>query len=190
MDKKVIMVSGNIDHGKDFLADLFMGELSILGITAEKISTARELKEQICNLFRITPEFLDYHKNQRTPIVLPDKKTVFNFRTFIQDYGTLMREKRGFNVWADHLLNDIFNSKAEVIIVPDLRYPFEYDTIKAIFNTTTVRIVDDNIPVDYSHSSETSMVGFDFDYVVNNTGRPKSTIDASTRILKWILNGR
>lgn len=183
------MISGNIDHGKDFLADLMLLDLKVFGIKAEKISTAKEMKRQLCYLFNITPEFLDFHKNEKTPITLPDGQFIFNFRTFIQNYGTLLRETIDSNIWANCLMNDINNSDAKVVIVPDLRYPYEWNTIRKKFNTTTVKIFNNDIPVDRSHHSETSMEGFGFDYYVDNTGRPKSIVQDSNKILKEILNG-
>lgn len=172
MEKTVIMISGNINHGKDYLADLLVKALLESGFTAEKISTARVIKEVTCTLFGIKPEHLDNLKNTKEPVLLPNNYGVFNFRTFLQRFGTEIKKISGEHVWAETLREDISKSNSDYIIVPDLRYPFERDIVAEKFKTYTVRIFNNDIVPGDTHHSETSMIDYEFDILVNNTGRP------------------
>ena len=181
------MISGKINHGKDYLADLLVQELIYRGHSAEKISTARVMKDMTCRFFNISQESLDVLKNTQEPVLLPGNHGIFNFRTFLQRFGSIAKEIGGKQVWADTLLKDIQSSDSQFIIVPDLRYPYEYSTVNNSIKALSVCIYNDDIPVDNSHHSETSMDNFCFDIRVNNTGRP-CLVPSVDRILNKVID--
>ena len=98
----------------------------------------------------------DYSKNE-----FPD------VRRLLQRLGTEAgRDILGENIWVD---TAFARTDADKIIVTDVRFPNEAEGIKAR-GGTLVRIERKGVDPRNDHPSETSLIDYDFDYTIDNSG--------------------
>ena len=90
-------------------------------------------------------------------------------RDFLRAVGMWGRNKDE-NIWVNVLVDKVKRSDKENIFVTDVRFPNEYKALKEL-GFTLVKIErkpeDENLR---NHISETSMEGYDWDYVIDNNG--------------------
>lgn len=187
MNKKIILISGGMRTGKDYLAlklkALFENDGRITSID----SLATPLKHIIADTFGITVDQLNTFKNEpadygveikaypnnQRPVVIE----YISWRKILQVFGTeAMKKYFTSTVWADLLVKKIHSTNASVFIVPDFRFHEEYEAIAKVFgsNLTTIKIAVDNDTINYCneesiHSSEISLNNFTCDYIFQNT---------------------
>ena len=98
----------------------------------------------------------DYSKNEFSDV-----------RRLLQRLGTEAgRDILGENIWVD---TAFARTDADKIIVTDVRFPNEAEGIKAR-GGTLVRIERKGVGPRNDHPSETSLIDYDFDYTVDNSG--------------------
>ena len=163
---KLILINGPAGHGKDTLGDL--------------INRNFQKREKQGKIFH----FADYLKYSCTKYLNWDgNKSNPQGRSVLQSVGEKMR-KTYSNFWADtlsKLIKGIFND-LDYIIIPDLRYVNEAETIYNYFpndDVITINITRYNLDgTDYNnpfmseenkqHQSENDMKNYIFDYYIVN----------------------
>ena len=111
----------------------------------------------------------------------------------MQKLGSLLRWHYGDTLFIDLAMNQVERMERdwsnENIIVTDMRDPIEYDALVAA-GFTTIRITRPGRTIDRdpSHSSEVGLRGYDFDYVVENSGSLDDLRDEVRRITGEIQN--
>ena len=163
---KVILLSGSKRSGKDYSAEILLDLLP----NSKKMAFADNMKTIIKETFGITYEELDYWKNNRPKIILPNSSFI-DFREILQRFGTeAMKPIFGDNIWARLVVEEILKTNAEYIIISDFRFLIEIQEIKKYFNVTTLHILDkNNVDLNEKHLSETELNDFNFDYIIDNT---------------------
>jgi len=167
---KIVLINGKAYSGKDFLADLLKTELETHGKTVKIMSFADPLKEIIAETFLITQDELDEYKNLPGLYPVTFDKSITDFREILQRFGREgMMSVFGESVWVDLLRERAVKSKADFILVPSFRFPFE-DISKF-----TIHIKNDELESIDSHASENSLGDFDFLWTIDNTGHKDLT---------------
>jgi len=195
--KKLVLINGVKRSGKDYVASLIKEKLKDVDI----ISFAGPIKEIIAETFDISLETLDDFKNnpEESGIELkiypnnqePITMEYISFRKILQRFGTeAMKPIFGDNVWADLGIKNAISSDNDIVIIPDFRFIIEYETAVEKMRTEgfelyTINIFNNNLPDADNHSSETELKdnNFEFNYTIDNTGRPDISM-----VLDKILN--
>lgn len=185
--KYLILIGGKKRSGKDFTKDFMVDNFG-----GGSVSYADPIKQIIAKTFGITVEELDYYKNEEEKLYTLKKKNkdkdkddyyhqpIINFREILQNFGTdAMKPFFGNNVWAIKAIEQANALNKDIIVIPDFRFIEEYtvaleESKKSNFKLVTIKIVNDDIKDEDSHSSEKELEesGFEFDYIIDNTGRP------------------
>jgi hypothetical protein len=106
-------------------------------------------------------------------------KEVSEIRQLLQRLGTDGgREYLGVNVWVDSLINGAHNAR---LVVPDVRFPNEYQAIKER-GGIVIRIIRDGYAPVNSHISETALQKQD--YVISNDGSTQRLLDQALQCLE------
>ena len=97
-------------------------------------------------------------------------------RHILQYVGTDVIRAKSPNYWADFIVNffSMFQDEWDYVILPDCRFPNEYELFKySGIDTVLVRVVRPNFvspltPEQQAHKSETALDDYHFDYVIQN----------------------
>jgi len=115
----LVGITGYKKSGKNtaanFIAKNFPSHIS------HTIAFADSLKKEVATLFKITIETLEAEKDK--------------FRSILQEYGQKEKETRGQYVWVKEVankLNTLDSTKPQLVIIPDVRFPFEATWIKEL----------------------------------------------------------
>jgi len=183
MCKKIILVSGYKRAGKDFVSEKINNLIKFSTV----YSLASPLKDIMAITLNMSVEELDSFKNDSLWLYDASADFGINFRKMLQRFGTdAMKKHFGDGVWADAFLNKSFNES--VIIISDWRFNIEYEKINATYeNVITIRVNDDNIKNTDTHSSETEIENFDFDYIIDNTAKDESVMKQIEQVVEQIL---
>lgn len=161
--KQIICIAGHAGAGKDFFASMLSAELTKSN-NKVLICHYADLVKYVCE------KFFGWNG-------LKDASG----RTLLQRVGTDIVRKQNPDFWVNFLC-DIFNffpDEWDYIIIPDLRFPNEFDVIRKKVTLDTVSVLitreknsDDKEHIltakQKSHSSETSMDNFNFNYLIDN----------------------
>jgi hypothetical protein len=160
---RLIGISGKKRCGKDTVADIL---LNIIPRSCKK-SFAYELKLEIAQATGFSVSYIDSHKD--------------NFRLILQGWGTDFRRRiYGEDYWVKRLDETIkqceipdeicesFYIKERTYIIPDVRFPNEYDYIKS-HNGIMLRVIRHNEVTDL-HASECALDNHTFDHIIYNFG--------------------
>ena len=183
--KTIILINGPKRSGKNYLAEIMQS----LTKDSAQFSIAQPAKNIIAKSLGITPEELENFKDNEDEFglelkVYPNNQpqgtiAYLSFRQLLQNFAVdSMMESFGDTVWATKCIDDIIKSDSKFSFVTDFRFPFEFNVFREIadrlgFKVITIHIFNDDLELTDTHSSETSMKGFEFDYTINNTGQPK-----------------
>lgn len=191
MDKVVYMFGGKIHSGKNFAAGVLKSLFEKRGIKVENVMLAQGVKDGCYKSFKQLAEYLNTlseHAKENGDDFLAkelhiekdnwyeDKTTIT--RILLQTYGTeIFRDQVSRNYWTNKTLESILNSKADVIIITDFRFPDEYNTIYAAMEkyknraySIIVERKNDTKKIEAEHSSENSLDNFDEDFHIDNNG--------------------
>jgi len=186
-ENTVILVSGYKRSGKDFVSNILQNELK----DSVKYSYAYPLKKILADSFGISVEELENYKNIKANIDVPISfvtyKRLTDFRALLQVFGTeAMKQWFGANVWSDLFIKQ--DLKQKYIIIPDWRFKLEYEEAKKYYkNVITLRVNDNNISNTDTHSSETELEGYKFDYIIDNTKKDESILEEIDKFIKEAL---
>ena len=156
--KKIILISGKAESGKNYVAELITAGLIHRGYTVQSIAFGDYLKF-ICQ------KYLGWNGKK-------DKCG----RTYLQYVGTDVCRGYDDMIFSSKVVEIIklFGSKWDFVIIPDLRFISELHDIESSFaDVTTVRInrpgYESNLTEEQkSNRSETEFDNFDFDKVIIN----------------------
>lgn len=114
-----------------------------------------------------------------------NKENKHKFRYLLQNYGTEFRRSQDENYWIAQLNDKILRYDGSVVVIPDVRFPNEFDYIKeqggVVWNVTR-DIFMDHLS---KHASETSIIHFAFDFTFANNG----TLDQLRANVDMMVNG-
>ena len=182
--KTIILISGYKRSGKDTTANIFKEYLD-----AEIVSFAKPVKDLMCLTFGITHEQLDKFKNNKETLYI-DEDSIFtpfiDFREILENFATdAMRESGYFkeSIWIDLAKDKINNSEKDYILIPDFRFPNEFDELSE-YNIKTVRVNNSNI-IRSDSKAESSLEDFKFDFYIDNS---KMDIEDLKRQVKDIID--
>lgn len=177
--KKIILIAGNAQAGKDTLGKMIKNTLvnkknikncKILHF-ADKL---KYLSYNILKNYDKNIELNDFYHNKDTHSDLLND----NYRSFLQNTGASCRNILDKNIWIDTL-----NISSGFNIIPDHRYVNEKTRLKELYkdyDILTIKVVRDlKNNINYSHESELGID--DYDYIYCNY----SSIDD---MKKWVEN--
>lgn len=156
MSKLVVAICGRKQHGKDCAAM----DLVNAGFCHEKF--ASPLKQACALLFSLDDD--QVHEEKKDVLDPRWNKTP---RELLQFVGTEMFQYKiqevlpdvGRGFWAKSLVQRISKSDAERIVISDMRFQHELDTLREIKDcrVLAIRIVRDSMKCDDCHPSETEL---------------------------------
>lgn len=157
---KVICISGHAQHGKDTTANMMADMLEERGYRV-LIAHYADLLKYICK------QFFDWD----------GKKNEFG-RTLLQFVGTDKIRARSPDYWANFVAGilDIFRDEWDYVIIPDTRFPNEYEIYEAYgIDAVLLRVIRQDFvsPLteeQLKHISETALDNYKYDYVIFNDG--------------------
>ena len=151
--KKVILISGKAQTGKD--------------------EAAKILNSKLNNSLIV--HFGDYVKYICSQYFGWDGKKDEKGRETLQRIGTDVVRKRNPDFWIDIIHNfiSVFKYDFDYIIIPDTRFKNEIEKTKLLFPTITLRIngkIRGEITEEQQrHISETELDDYSFDYIIDNS---------------------
>lgn len=169
----LIGISGKKHSGKDTLYRYLKAYVPL--IVTERIGFADALKEEVARAFCISVEVLEARKAQ--------------FRAILQAWGDGRREITSKTYWIDKVLHKLKESKADMVIIPDVRYKNELHMIKDV-GGYSVRI-NRSLPesIDH-HPSEIDLdnMEHEFDFCIDNNASIEHLQHSAKHILASIRN--
>lgn len=169
----IVLIAGLKRSGKDHIASMLDVALTAKGKTVERMSFAEPMKQIIATTLGMSVEALENFKNNpdvyKLEVYSKEDEEVFHttdLRNVLQQFGSeAMKPIFGDNVWQELLYSKALQSTADIVLVPDFRFPIEYKPF-----CTTIKIVNRELESADNHDSETSLKLFNFDYAIDNTG--------------------
>lgn len=169
MSMKVIAISGHARHGKDTVAKMLQEQLETNG-NKVLITHYADLLKYICKTFF----GWDGEKNEKG-------------RTLLQYVGTDVVRKNEPNFWVDFVADILcyFNDYWDFVIIPDTRFPNEFNRLKERgLDAVHLRVVRPDFVSPLTaeqqvHPSETALDNSTPDYYIDNSG----TLDDLERII-------
>jgi hypothetical protein len=167
--KKMIVIGGELQNGKDTCAEFISQYIQGQGLTASKISLATELRRHIETYFSplfasLTEKIEDLEKQMQffdnTPWVSKEpflaklqeikttKAQIWGDKNFIsrmvhQGLGECIRNEVDSTYWVRRLLANMDRS-SDVVIVPDMRWSsdgyFLMDTLSGVYDITFIKV--------------------------------------------------
>ncbi len=180
----VIGFSGKMGHGKDE-ARRIARRICYRYHTA-RVAFGDILKREVAAATQLDVEFINANKEQ--------------FRELLQCWGTQFRRKLfGENYWVrqmkremDRLRNDdggYLQQPCDIVFVTDVRFPNEAEAIKDE-GGVVVRVDRGDFILNQdaaSHSTETALDDYQFDYTLDNTGNLDQLKDGVLEMLNKFL---
>lgn len=170
----MIVLIGRAGAGKDTT----YGIIKKLDPSFERVAFGDPLKDIIATGFGITRELVDALKRDtkgKFKYVTPIQNlcTGVNMRTLMARIGTDTREKGILpeNIWVNIAItkaNDFFG-KGNDVVVTDARFINEVEQLKKFFAITTVKIINNSVPL-LAHRSETELDEYKADIEIDNNG--------------------
>lgn len=185
-DRTVILINGFKRSGKDFTSTVLNNELP----KSMVYSLAAPLKDIVATTMSVSLNELDNFKNNKEELFIQDTQGdveyITDFRSILQIFGTeAMKKYFGQSVWVDVFNNLDFQD--DYIIISDWRFNIEYEEIVKVYkNVVTVRINDDNIVNTDTHASETELLPFKFDHILDNTAKDESILSQISDLIEEI----
>lgn len=168
MSKLIIGISGKKRCGKD-TAGMYLS--SLLGAeNAKTMYWATKMKIAAAEMLGLPPYhfFTDANKEKAYEIAAG---VFISGREFLQKFGTdCFRDVFHKNFWVFQAMKDIKARKEGIILIPDTRFPNEYEAIKDK-GGYVIRVCKDLPPAPGDdHPSETALDDYNFDLVIDNNG--------------------
>lgn len=184
--KNVVVIFGNMGHGKDTLGE-------ILGTiwSQETIAFATPVKEVGKALVGI-PKAISHGTQE-------DKATWQRFgrsaREWLQWIGTeLGRDMIDKDIWVRRAADTIMDGTEQNFVITDGRFENERTKLKEFLTddhrVTNVKIIRPDVPINHGHPSEDEVAAMDpelFDHVVMNDGSLDDLRTEAGTLVDWIL---
>jgi hypothetical protein len=159
MDKKILLLSGYMQSGKDTVAEYLVSSFKF-----KRFAFADILKDETSDIYSISRELMDTTLGKAT--MLTDGKTV---REVLIQHGAKRRQQDP-DYWINLVVEKIKCCNNEYIVISDWRFKNEYNGIvDKCKHVTTLRINRWKEPP-LLDESETSLDTFHFDYTIKNNG--------------------
>lgn len=185
-DKIIIGIGSKMCVGKDTVANYWQEKYGIV-----KVSFAAKLKSMVRDLYNLTGSHTD---GADKTTALPQFNGI-TARDIMQKFGQYNRNIYEY-VWVDYVFNVIIPSLEEgsIAVIADCRYLNEADKVKEI-GGYTVNVVRDTSDYGISedqrnHSSETSLDGYDFDFIIDNDGTLEELYAKADLVMESVCNRR
>jgi len=168
----VIGLAGKKKSGKSTVANYIK---SLAPNRVHIISYADALKQDVATMCDVTLEFIEQNKD--------------DFRLILQGYGTDYRRKHcGDDYWIKRALMRVFdisnNHPNAIVIIPDVRFPNEAQTIHMINGFLFHVNRDTGLDKD-EHQSEKSLDTYDvYHGIINNNGTLESLQQSVRNLLQ------
>ena len=187
-DKIIIQVGGFKRSGKDTISQMIANHYQLSGKLVDILHYADPIKQIAASIFDISLEQLDDFKNNKTELWCYDNfenaYKVTDFREVLMKIGNeAIKPVFGNDVWQKIIHEKIEKSEADIIIMPDFRFKVEH-----IQNAVTIRIINDDIINETDHPSETELIDFDFDMLIDNTNYHQTQEEVSYYCEQMINN--
>lgn len=167
---ELILISGKKRSGKDYATVLLTNSLEQRGYNVDVRSFADPMKEAIATTLGISVHALNEAKNApgKYKLSLFESDGYYqhttDMRQILQRFGTeAMKSLFGDSVWVGLMQKFVSESTADFVIVPDFRFLVEH-----LKPSTTIRIQCNLTNSSDTHSSETELDNYKFDYMLNN----------------------
>ena len=155
--KKIFILNGSGGVGKDtFVYCVKDYVIRIKGKYVEHISSVSEVKKKAKQLG------WDGEKDEKG-------------RTLLQYVGTDIIGTKRPGYWVMFIVDllRLFENEWDYVIIPDCRYPIEYETMRNNFDTTLIRVerpyFDNGLTeAQKNHPSEVAMDNYAFEYIIEN----------------------
>ena len=187
-DKVIIQIGGFKRSGKDTISKMIANHYQLSGKLVDILHYADPLKQIAASIFDTSLEQLDDFKNNKTELWRFDQfenaYKVTDFREILMKIGNeAIKPVFGNDVWQKIIHEKIEKSEADIIIIPDFRFKVEH-----IQNAVTIRITNNDIINDTDHPSETELIDFDFDMLIDNTNYHQTQEEVSYYCEQMINN--
>ena len=175
--KKLILISGKAQHGKDFTANTLKGKLELQDQKVLIVHYGDYVKS-VCR------DYFGWNGNK-------DEKG----REILQKIGTDKARKNNPNIWVT-VINELIKALAEdydYILIPDTRFPNEINfMIREDYDVVSVRVnrigFESTLTDEQKlHSSETALDKFNFDYYMNCETGYDSVHTAVEKLIKEVI---
>ena len=186
LQSKVILLTGYKRSGKDATYDAIYKLLS-KSLVVERIALADPMKEILADTLAISREKVDILKEETgREVIRAESSSGFlhplNMRQLLQRFGQAMKEHTHEYFWVSLGVKKAINTGADIIVYTDMRFPFEVEEIKSMFDTVVIKI-DRGLDQTDNHESEIYIDDIVVDDVVNNFGDLKDLENEVERIL-------
>jgi hypothetical protein len=152
--KTIVLLSGWIGSGKDYVGDIIEKEY---GYRKDKI--AKSLKDEVSNKYNISRKLLETQEGKRT--VFEKGET---YRDLLIRHGEEMREKDKY-----YWVKNIVSEDSASIVISDWRFIEEYKYLEnSGSNIITIRI-DRFDKINTECKTEHALDNFEFDYKISNS---------------------
>ena len=179
---KVVLVSGKLQSGKNTFTDFLIDEVKKYK-TIDFEYFAKPVKQECREVFKTLINYLndlsikynikELHTEEESWF---EKKNEIT-RILLQTYGTdIFRDKVDSNWWAKKLKNKILKRTEDVIVITDVRFKSEIETLYSLeeHNIELIKIriernnfVRDDNPI-HTHQSEIDLDDFDNIYIADS----------------------
>lgn len=157
--KTIIGIGGQKRSGKSTLAGYIKQAGAVKGLVTEEISFADPIKKLLQEVFRYEVPYSTFVDDSRkldlVEIAPGVERTV---RELLQKVGTeCFRDIIHEDFWVHRGLGRINNSSANIVIIPDVRFPNELKLLKDLGKTVYVHRANFDREED-NHPSETNLI--------------------------------
>jgi hypothetical protein len=177
MESLIIGFGGEAGHGKSTCANIAEQWFLENGYSVKVISFADKLKEVCKIMFRLSEKDLNTQigkSTYRNHIRTTPREIMQKFGTEVCREGIIRHlptfSEGGRTIWTWNVERDILECAADVILIPDVRFPDELQMLRnfgCIF-INVIREVEVSTDEKQKHSSETGLP--DADYLIMNDG--------------------
>jgi hypothetical protein len=166
---KIVLFSGRKRHGKDSAANI-LGEW-VKDKTVAKFAFAQYLKKiakWTLNLNTEEEEFLKEHDDIKVAGGM-------SYRQFLNKLGDAIKMNLSWSIWAERIIEEIDSvieyTKADYVIITDLRYPIEQSYLKRYaekegIDLVVVKVVRTDYEFNDEHESESLVDEINPDFII------------------------
>ena len=182
--KKVILLAGKKNSGKNHVANIIQSQLESDGYTVDQMAFATPLKQIAADTFSTSIDavnrFKDYPESFPVHFGTAMSDTSTDFRRILQNLGTALGDICGRDLFAVMLNHQLAASTTDYTIITDLRYSEEYYTLlnDRLAYTKFYPILIEGGDTGDNHSSE-QIPDLVFSYTLDNTTRQPIDDDVS-----------
>lgn len=172
--KTIITISGDVGHGKSFLADAIATFFN-----CQKVSFSEPLKEKVA-------EIISENESIEADIALSylfNRETKEKYRDLLTSTADKLKEYYGSNYFAKLLVEKLKAYDSNLFVIDDLRYEEELKALKEDFKVFTIKITRPGYPSRQKHSSDLEYYKLNFDLELIND----DTMDYINKAIKLIV---